>query len=107
MNAAQRKEPPMEAQCKVWRLHWRRQLHRLAELDLPLLAVGAGPERKAPASLRNGELLTGWTTAKHTPSQLHDAHKKVIAAGTRTGNPTSANRLESWNVSASGHHPAA
>lgn len=96
MNAAQRKEPPMEAQCKVWQLHWRRQLHRLAALDLPLLAVGAGPERKAPASLRNGELLTGWTTAKHTPSQLDTACKKVIAAGTRTGKD--ANGLLAFDI---------
>ena len=32
---------------------WRNQLHRLDELDLPLLAVGAGAERKAPANLRD------------------------------------------------------
>ena len=86
-SAGKRNHPDSNAAAdpKVWRLHWRRQLHRLAALDLPLLAVGAGPERKAPASLRNGELLVGWTTAKHTPSQLDGACSKVIAAGTRTG----------------------
>ena len=72
-------------EVKVWKLHWRRQLHRLAALDLPLLAVGAGPERKAPASLLDGGPLVGWPTAKHTPSQLDIACKKVIATGTRTG----------------------
>ena len=32
---------------------WRNQLHRLEPLDLPLLAVGAVTERKAPANLRD------------------------------------------------------
>jgi hypothetical protein len=126
MNAAQRKGPPMKAQCvagwgpainqpqpsgdvaamqsnfipaqdhgrepdpKVWQLHWRRQLHRLAALDLPLLAVGAESpqspgERKAPAELRTGLLLSGWPTAKHSVEQIKNACNKVIAAGTRTG----------------------
>jgi predicted P-loop ATPase len=64
---------------------WRNQLHRLEPLDLPLLAVGAGPERKAPANLRDGSLLVGWPTAKHSWHQIRNACKKVIAAGTRTG----------------------
>lgn len=64
---------------------WREQLPRLESLDLPLLAVGAGPERKAPANLSDGSLLVGWTTTKHSWQQIRNACKKVIAAGTRTG----------------------
>jgi hypothetical protein len=64
---------------------WREQLPRLESLDLPLLAVGAGAERKAPANLRDGSLLVGWPTTKHSWQQIRNACKKVIAAGTRTG----------------------
>ena len=64
---------------------WRDQLRRLESLDLPLLAVGAGLERKAPADLGTGLGLPGWTTAKHTVREIQAACKKVIAAGTRTG----------------------
>jgi hypothetical protein len=66
-----------------WRRHWKNQLHRLH--GLPLLAVGAGPDRKAPANLRNGELLGSWPTTTHTPAQIQNAHKKICGAGTRTG----------------------
>jgi hypothetical protein len=69
---------------------WKDQLPRLESLDLPLLAVGAESphspgERKAPADLRTGVLLSGWPTAKHTVQEIQAACKKVIAAGTRTG----------------------
>ena len=69
---------------------WKDQLPRLESLALPLLAVGAEStqspgERKAPADLRTGRLLSGWTTAKHSGAQIKNACSKVIAAGTRTG----------------------
>lgn len=71
------------ADQKVWKLHWRRQLPRLT--GMPLIAVGAGPERKAPASLRNGELLTGWHRTAHDHNQIETAHKRVCSAGLHTG----------------------
>jgi len=68
----------------AWKRHWKRQLTRLR--GLPLLAVGAGPDRKAPANLRNGQLLGSWPTTVHTPAQIESAHKRICGAGTRTGN---------------------
>lgn len=69
---------------------WRSQLSRLEHLDLPLLGVGADRpgergKRKAPASLRDGSLLSGWPKAKNTWQQISNACTKVIACGTRTG----------------------
>lgn len=69
---------------------WKDQLRRLEPLDLPLLGCGADNpgergKRKAPANLRNGDLLGGWPTAKHTVGEICNACSKVICAGTRTG----------------------
>jgi predicted P-loop ATPase len=64
---------------------WRQQLHRLEALDLPLLAVGAGREGKAPSSPTTGNPLTGWQTKRHTTSEIANAHSRVTAVGTRTG----------------------
>jgi hypothetical protein len=47
--------------------------------------VGAGPDRKAPANLRNGELLTGWARTAHDNTQIEFAHKRVCGAGLHTG----------------------
>jgi hypothetical protein len=69
--------------ARLWRRHWKNQLRRLH--GLPLLGVGAGPDRKAPANLRNGELLRNWPTTTHTPAQIECAHIKICGAGTRTG----------------------
>ena len=71
------------ADQKVWQLHWRRKLFHLR--GLPLIAVGAGPERKAPASLRSGDLLTGWHRTAHDHGQIWSAHKRVCSAGLHTG----------------------
>lgn len=68
-----------------WKKHWRRELPRLSSLDLPLLAVGAGAERKAPANLETGEPLMSWTTARHAHHQIATAHQRVCGCGTRTG----------------------
>lgn len=69
---------------------WRDELHRLAHLDLPMVATGAESphspgEKKAPADLRTGSLLKGWTTAKHSVADIQGACKAVISVGTRTG----------------------
>ncbi len=64
---------------------WRDQLRRLEALDLPLLAIGAGPDGKAPASLRDGNALSGWQTTTHTVGQIANACTNVIGCGTRTG----------------------
>lgn len=64
---------------------WRDQLRRLEALDLPLLAIGAGPDGKAPASLRDGNALSGWQTTTHTVGQIGNACTNVIGCGTRTG----------------------
>jgi hypothetical protein len=47
--------------------------------------VGAGPDRKAPANLRNGELLSGWARTAHDNTQIEFAHKRVCSAGLHTG----------------------
>ena len=70
--------------------HWRDELPRLAHLDLPLVATGAESrqspgEKKAPADLRTGRLLVGWTTAKHSVADIQNACDAVISVGTRTG----------------------
>jgi len=76
---------------KAWGVKvWKDQLRRLEPLDLPLLGCGADKpgergKRKAPANLRNGSLLGGWPTAKHTVGGICNACSKVICAGTRTG----------------------
>jgi hypothetical protein len=80
---AESPRPAGEPDPKVWQLHWRRQLFRLT--GLPLIAVGAGPERKAPANLRSGELLTGWQRIAHDHNQIEAAHKRVCSAGLHTG----------------------
>jgi len=69
---------------------WRDELPRLAHLDLPLVATGADSphspgEKKAPADLRTGSLLKGWTTAKHSVADIQGACGAVISVGTRTG----------------------
>ena len=69
---------------------WRNELHRLEPLDLPLVATGAESrqspgEKKAPADLRTGRLLVGWTTAKHSVADIQGACEAVISVGTRTG----------------------
>lgn len=82
--ARQGVEPAVQGPDAVaWKRHWKRQLTRLR--GLPLLAVGAGPDRKAPANLRNGQLLGGWQTTAHTPAQIETAHRRICGAGTRTG----------------------
>ena len=89
-------QEPVTLQCqqvrdKAWGVKgWKDQLRRLEPLDLPLLGCGADNpgergKRKAPANLRNGSLLGGWPTAKHTVQRIHNACSKVICAGTRTG----------------------
>ncbi len=62
---------------------WRQLLPQLA--GLPLLPIGAGHDRKAPAHPRTGELLTGWTSAAYTPDEVAAACSRVIAAGFRPG----------------------
>ena len=64
---------------------WRQQLQRLESLDLPLLAVGAGRDGKAPSIPATGGPLSGWQTKHHSTSEITNAHAKVTAAGTRTG----------------------
>ncbi|MCP9882002.1 hypothetical protein KBY65_05860 [Cyanobium sp. Alchichica 3B3-8F6] len=72
-------------QPKAWRKMPAGALTRLHEMDLPLLAVGADKERKAPARLRDGALLFGWPTAKHSVRDIEGSSPRVIACGTRTG----------------------
>jgi len=69
---------------------WRDELHRLEYLDLPLVATGAdNPQspggHKAPANLRTGRCLKGWSTTKHSIADIQGACKAVISVGTRTG----------------------
>jgi predicted P-loop ATPase len=54
-------------------------------MDLPLLACGAGKDRKAPCKLRDGGPLSGWQRAKHSVVDIESARGKVICCGTRTG----------------------
>jgi hypothetical protein len=77
-------------QPKAWRKMPAGALTRLHEMDLPLLAVGADKpgergKRKAPARLRDGALLSGWPTAKHSVRDIEGSSPRVIACGTRTG----------------------
>lgn len=76
-------------QAKRWRKIPFGALARLREMDLPLLAAGADKPgekgRKAPCRLKDGALLSGWTTAKHSISDIESACARVIACGTRTG----------------------
>lgn len=75
--------PAAEPDPKVWSRHWRRQLWRIK--DLPLVAVGGGPDRKAPANLRTGELLKDWQRTAHTHLQIEGASPRVCGAGLHTG----------------------
>ncbi|MCP9806704.1 hypothetical protein KBY71_09280 [Cyanobium sp. T1B-Tous] len=68
---------------KVWRRHWRRQLWRIK--DLPLIAVGGGQDRKAPANLRTGEPLQNWQRTTHDHTQIESASPRVCGAGLHTG----------------------
>jgi hypothetical protein len=77
------KPSQQRADALAWLRHWKSQLPRLK--GLPLLAVGAGPDRKAPANLRNGQPLTGWQNTIHTPGQIESGCKRICGAGTRTG----------------------
>jgi len=65
---------------------WRNQLNRLRALNAPLLAIGAGENRKAPAVPTSGVLFTGWTKGAHTIEEIQAAVLSVIGAGMRTGN---------------------
>lgn len=65
--------------------NWRDSLDTLATTGFPLLAVGAGAERKAPADPATGRLLRDWQHASHTTSELKAAHPDVCSVGTRTG----------------------
>ena len=64
---------------------WRKQLPKLASLNAPLLAIGAGREGKAPADPTTGYALSGWQHASHSVAEIQGAHSDVIAAGVRTG----------------------
>ena len=69
---------------------WRDELYRLKDLDLPLVATGAESrdspgEKKAPANLRTGRCLQGWSTTKHSIADIQGACDAVISVGTRTG----------------------
>lgn len=81
---------PLPTAPNTLKKSWRDELPRLAHLDLPLLATGAESphspgEKKAPADLRTGRLLVGWTTAKHSVEDIQNACDAVISVGTRTG----------------------
>jgi hypothetical protein len=68
-------------------IDWRsNELTRLRSINAPLLAIGAGENRKAPADPDTGLALKGWQKASHTVEQIQDAHKNVIGAGMPTGN---------------------
>ena len=47
---------------------WRQLLQRLQQLNLSPLAIGPGGEGKAPADLKTGQNLKGWTTTSQTPA---------------------------------------
>jgi len=87
INAASNLPAPdrIAFQPKTWRKTPAGALSRLREMDLPLLACGAGKDRKAPCRLRDGTPLEGWPTAKHSGADIEFACAKVIACGTRTG----------------------
>lgn len=62
---------------------WRPLLPRLQ--GLPLLPIGAGSDKKAPADPTTGELLKGWPSAAFTPERVAKACREVIAVGFRPG----------------------
>jgi len=62
---------------------WRPLLPQLQ--GLPLLPIGAGSDKKAPAHPTTGEGLKGWPTAAFTPEQVASACREVIAVGFRPG----------------------
>ena len=62
---------------------WRHRLPQLA--GLPLLPIGAGSDKKAPAHPTTGEGLKGWPSAAFTPEQVASACREVIAVGFRPG----------------------
>ena len=62
---------------------WRQQLAQLP--GLPLLPIGAGSDKKAPAHPTTGELLKGWPSAAFTPEKVASACRQVIAVGFRPG----------------------
>jgi hypothetical protein len=62
---------------------WRHLLLELA--GLPLLPIGAGSDKKAPAHPTTGEGLKGWPSAAFTPQQVANACREVIAVGFRPG----------------------